>query len=106
LPASIAGRAKDATPSVGGVATQLSTQPAAAGWHGAPSQSGQCVHGSEAAICTGAVAGADASAIAGRPAARTARQPKNAAKVRSRFISPILDRTLNCANHKLDKLEH
>jgi hypothetical protein len=94
LPVSIAGRAMVATPSVGGIATQLSTQPAAAAGHGVPSQSGQCVQGSEAAFCIGAAlgAGADASANAGRPAARTARQLKNAAKRRRRFITPILRR--------------
>ena len=88
---STAGRAKTATPSVGCAATQASTQPAAAGWHGALSQSGQWLHGSEAAVCIGAVLGVgiDASAAAGRPAARTARQPKRPARRRTRTIPSL-----------------
>lgn len=66
--------------SAGGAATHASTQSAIAVWHGAPSQSGQCWQGSVVAIGIAFSADADASAITGRPDARTARQPNRLAR--------------------------
>ncbi len=77
------GKATVSTPSVGGVATHACTQLTAAGSQGPASHSGQCWHGSEAAVR----AGADAMAIAGIAAARTARQPSRPAKKRRRDIA-------------------
>lgn len=76
------GRTKVSMPRFGGVATHACTQLTAACSQGPASHSGQCLHGSEAAVCTRA----DAIEMAGNDAARTARHPSRRARARKRFM--------------------
>lgn len=88
----IAGSAKELTPSVGGAATQASTQLLAADLQGLLSQSGQWLQGSEAVVWVGEALGiaAQASATAGRPDARMARQPRRPARRQKRIVFIML----------------
>src|SRR5205807_1221778 len=82
-------RLKAATPSAGAKPTHATTQPAAVGGHGVPSQEGQCwVQSAPTLVCSvaGDPDGLHAKANAGKLAATTAKQAKRADRKRSRFI--------------------
>ncbi len=100
-PAVTAGSVNAEAASAGGVATQANTQSVIAVWHGVPPQSGQCWHGSPAAVGVAFATGADASVTTGRPATRTARQPRRPARRRKRSIVFIVRSSAGHANQQI-----
>jgi hypothetical protein len=85
-----AASVKVVTPNVGEAATQAAMQPLAAGWQGAPSQSGQWVHGSSTAdrSAAGIADDAHAHATTGTAVVRTARQASKAGRMRMHLMAP------------------
>lgn len=81
---------KAATPSAGVTPTQATVQRVASGGHGALLQEGQCCEQSPpSTVCSaaGAGEGAHAKATVGNPAAKTARQPSSADRIRKCLMS-------------------
>ena len=109
LPISIIGRTSETVPKVGREPWQMTVQAMAVGGQGVPSQPGQCSQGSEAVMCVGAAfpGGAEANATVGNPAAKAAKQPSTAERIRRRTIdstciesrtSPITSSAIGEAN--------
>jgi hypothetical protein len=87
-PVSIVGSRKVTTASEGATLVQACTHVAVGAGQGVPPQSSQWLQGSAKALRSvdGGLDGTAAAATVMKPPARTARQPKKAARVRKRFM--------------------